>query len=72
MNELELRALVERMVADLMGQAPTPQVKAADYKPLERGQESGSGGEMLPDITEVDLRGSTWCPIRRMAPPFWT
>ena len=56
MNELELRALVERMVADLMGQAPTPQVKAADYKPLERGQESGSGGEMLPDITEVDLR----------------
>ena len=46
------------MVADLMGQAPTPQVKAADYKPLERGQESGSGGggEMLPDITEVDLR----------------
>ena len=30
MNERELRAMVERMVADLMGQAPTPQVKAAD------------------------------------------
>lgn len=32
MNDAELRALVERMVAELAGQAPTPQVKAADYK----------------------------------------
>lgn len=54
MNELELRALVERMVAELAGQAPTPQVKAADYKPL--ADMPGSGGESLADITEVDLR----------------
>ena len=70
MNELELRALVERMVADLMGQAPTPQVKAADYKPLERGQESGSGGEMLPDITEVDLRRQYLRPNPQNGPAF--
>ena len=54
MNELELRALVERMVADLMGQAPTPQVKGADYFPTEPAPEGG-GGE-LPDLAEVDLR----------------
>ena len=70
MNELELRALVERMVADLMGQAPTPQVKAADYNPLERGQESGSGGEMLPDITEVDLRRQYLMPNPQNGPAF--
>ena len=70
MNELEVRALVERMVADLMGQAPTPQVKAADYKPLERGQESGSGGEMLPDITEVDLRRQYLMPNPQNGPAF--
>ena len=70
MNELELRALVERMVAALMGQAPTPQVKAADYKPLERGQESGSGGEMLPDITEVDLRRQYLMPNPQNGPAF--
>ena len=70
MNELELRALVERMVADLMGQAPTPQVKAADYKPLERGQESGSGGEMLPDVTEVDLRRQYLVPDPQNGPAF--
>ena len=70
MNELELRALVERMVADLMGQAPTPQVKAADYKPLERGQESGSGGEMLPVVTEVDLRRQYLVPNPQNGPAF--
>ena len=70
MNELELRALVKRMVADLMGQAPTPQVKAADYKPLERGQESGSGGEMLPDVTEVDLRRQYLVPNPQNGPAF--
>ena len=59
MNDTELRALVERMVAELAGQAPTPQVKAADYKPLEETptQSSGQGsGESLPDITEIDIR----------------
>lgn len=57
MNELELRALVERMVVDLMGQAPTPQVKAADYRPLEHADVRPAGsGASLPDITEVDLR----------------
>lgn len=53
MNELELRALVERMVKELAGEAPTPQVKGADYKTLEY---SGTSGEVLPDITEVDIR----------------
>ena len=58
MNDTELRALVERMVAELAGQAPTPQVKAADYKPLEEepARSAGTGGESLPDITEIDLR----------------
>ncbi len=54
MNELELRALVERMVAELAGQPPTPQVKAADYRPLE--DTPAASGEIIPDITEVDLR----------------
>lgn len=59
MNDTELRALVERMVAELAGQSPTPQVKAADYKPLEEeaaAQPTQRGGESLPDITETDLR----------------
>ena len=58
MNDTELRALVERMVAELAGQSPTPQVKAADYKPLEEEAERPAqhGGESLPDITETDLR----------------
>lgn len=59
MNDTELRALVERMVAELAGQSPTPQVKAADYKPLEEeaaAQPAQRGGESLPDITETDLR----------------
>ena len=59
MNDTELRALVERMVAELAGQAPTPQVKAADYKPMEKQPETpcaGHGGESLSDITEIDLR----------------
>ena len=54
LNEKELRALVERMVADLMGQAPTPQVKAADYRPMEPGP-AAEGGE-LTDLAAIDLR----------------
>ncbi len=53
MNELELRAMVERMVKELAGEGPTPQVKGADYRPLEeRGQEEN----YLEDIAQVDLR----------------
>lgn len=57
MNDTELRALVERMVADLMGQPPTPQVKSADYHPMEPGPEhTATTGQVLDDITTVDLR----------------
>lgn len=62
MNDLELRALVERMVKEYVGEAPTPQTKAADYRPLERtpsasAAEADSGsGESLPDLSAVDLR----------------
>lgn len=62
MNDKELRTLVERMIVDLMGQAPTPQVKGADYVPLESEgvtrawEQSVAAGAMLPDISEVDLR----------------
>lgn len=59
MNDTELRALVERMVAELAGQAPTPQVKAADYKPMEREADRAARnevGEGLPDITQTDIR----------------
>ena len=59
MNDLELRALVERMVAELAGQAPTPQVKAADYKTMECEAErilQTDGDAELPDITQTDLR----------------
>ena len=60
MNDNELRALVERMVAELAGQQPTPQVKAADYKPMEREADrvtrDDGGGEGLPDITQTDIR----------------
>ena len=55
MNEQELRALVERMIVELAGQAPTPQVKGADYHPMEpEGAAGGSG--CLEDIAQVDLR----------------
>ena len=70
MNEKELRALVERMVAERMGQAPTPQVKAADYRPMEPGPE-GDGGE-LPDIAQVDLRALYLVPNPTTARPSWT
>lgn len=60
MNDKEMRALIERMIVDMVGQAPTPQVKGADYVPLEpvaahvsAGDGAGAG---IPDITEVDLR----------------
>ena len=62
MNDKELRTLVERMIVDLMGQAPTPQVKGADYVPLESEgvtrawEQSVAAGAMLPDISEIDLR----------------
>lgn len=64
MNDKELRALVERMIVELAGQAPTPQVKAADYAPMERAgntrpahQESEhTSGPCLDDISEIDLR----------------
>ena len=58
MNDMELRALVERMVAELAGQSPTPQVKAADYKPMERqaDQTTQQSGDGLGDITQIDLR----------------
>ena len=52
MEEKELRALVERMVKELAGEAPTPQVKGADYKPFEGTQSR----EVLPDLTETDIR----------------
>ncbi len=52
MNELELQALVERMVVELSGQAPTPQVKGSDY----RATETHVSGESLDDITLVNLR----------------
>lgn len=35
MNDKELRALIERMIAEVAGQAPTPQVKGSDYHPME-------------------------------------
>lgn len=47
-----MRALIERTIKDLMGQPPTPQVKAADYLPLDHREEEGC----LPDITQVDIR----------------
>ena len=62
MNDKELRALVERMIVDLMGQQPTPQVKGADYVPMESEgvtrawEQSVDAGAMLPDISETDLR----------------
>ena len=53
MNEKELRALVERMVAELAGQAPTPQVKGSDYHPMEP---EGVAPGCLEDIAAIDLR----------------
>ncbi|MCD8004510.1 MAG: ethanolamine ammonia-lyase subunit EutC [Oscillospiraceae bacterium] len=65
MNDVELRALIERMAAQLAGQAPTPQVKAADYTPLEPMPQETAGEadsppegdrEALPDLTQTDIR----------------
>lgn len=53
MNETELRSLVERMVAELAGQASSSG-KATSYKQAEHGP--AVSGEMLQDITEIDLR----------------
>lgn len=71
MNDTELRALVERMVADLMGQAPTPQVKAADYRPMEPGPEDAAvSSGSLDDITAVDLRRQYLIEHPRNGPAF--
>ena len=68
MNEKELRALVERMVAEAVGQAPTPQVKGADYHPMEPGP-AGGGGELW-DIAGVDLRRLYLVPNPKNGPAF--
>ena len=73
MNETELRALVERMVAELAGQAPTPQVKGADYHPMEPQGDSApeqSGAEALEDISQIDLRRQYLIPHPRNAAAF--
>ena len=67
MTEKELRALVERMVAELAGQAPTPQVKAADYHPM---QPEGVDPGCLDDITEIDLRRQYLVPNPRNGAAF--
>ena len=62
MQEKELRALIERMIAQVAGQAPTPQVKGSDYHPMEpQGVTRPSTGNIdpaaaIPDITQTDLR----------------
>ena len=67
MNEKELRALVERMVAELAGQAPTPQVKGADYHPT---QPEGTNTGCLDDISEIDLRQQYLVPNPRNGAAF--
>lgn len=52
MQEQELRALIEHMIKEMAGEPPTPQVKAADYRTIERPDDDAC----LPDITEVDIR----------------
>ena len=69
MNEKELRALVERMVAELAGQAPTPQVKAADYHPMEP-HGTAETGECLEDIAQIDLRQQYLIPHPAQSGPF--
>lgn len=62
MQEKELRALIERMIAEVAGQAPTPQVKGSDYHPMEpQGVIRPAAGNIdpaaaIPDITQTDLR----------------
>ena len=62
MNDKELRALIERMIAEVAGQAPTPQVKGSDYHPMEpQGVTRPAAGGIdpsaaIPDITQTDLR----------------
>ncbi len=69
MNETELRALVERMVAELAGQAPTPQVKGSDYHPMEpEGATAGEG--CLDDIAQIDLRRQYLVSEPRNGPAF--
>lgn len=54
MNERELQALVERMVKELVGERPTPQVKGADYHPMTPTPTDGP--DCLPDLSQVDIR----------------
>ena len=73
MNEKELRALVERMVADLAGQAPTPQVKGSDYHPMESQGDrppAEDGAQVLEDISQIDLRRQYLVPHPRNAAAF--
>ena len=75
MNETELRALIERMIADLAGQAPTPQVKSADYHPMEpegntRPGQGSDPAAALPDITAVDIRKQYLVEHPRNGPAF--
>lgn len=69
MNEQELRALVERMIVELAGQAPTPQVKGSDYRPMEPEGNTESGG-CLEDISQVDLRQQYLVKDPRNGPAF--
>ena len=75
MNETELRALIERMIADLAGQAPTPQVKSADYHPMEpegntRPGQGSDPAAALPNITAVDIRKQYLVEHPRNGPAF--
>lgn len=78
MDDKELRALVERMIVELSGQAPTPQVKGADYLPTQSQGNTGNGGYVsestagpcLDDISEVDLRRQYFVKDPQNAPAF--
>ena len=66
MNEKEVRALVERMIVELAGQAPTPQVKGADYHPMERET------AVWTTSPRSICGGSIWSRTPATARHFWT
>ena len=73
MDEKELRALIERTIAELYGQAPTPAVKGSDYHPLEAQGNTRPAADLnaaLGDITQTDIRGQYLVENPKNGPAF--
>lgn len=80
MQDTDVRALVEQMVEDMLkGKSlQTSSDSKSSYAAsggqnnrLEKAPESTDGGQMLPDITQIDLRKQLLVKNRRTGRDIW-